>query len=383
VEGQWLGNQTHWAGIGGRDLMRMWTSAAGLPPATQGAGTFEVSGYRHSRPDRLVVTDRSGAISTSTTFGTGRARGESLSDLQLCLPRPGALELGLSRAPVRPWSVQLQLREPWKGEGAGIRPELRRGMAVSRDLTIGDWGTLGFEALAPGTYDLTFHLPDRKHAVHTLRGLEIAPGDRLVDPRLAAVDLREILPVVVLNLVDAGGRPLEEDARGWAGWLDDAGQVVWCPLEGATGILELEELPQEVVVAVEGRAQARLELDAFEATCHLAPAFDLEVVLPEGVSMPAGWRLGMVLGPPAGDVGLTLGLAPFGETVESDADGSFRLTSSAAVHHAIELFALHPTCGIGAGGVVSLDRGLAFERGVERVSLDVDQALVDRLCRIP
>ena len=80
---------------------------------------------------------------------------------------------------------------------------------------------------------------------------------------------------------------------------------------------------------------------------------------------------------------LTLGLAPFGETVESDADGSFRLTSSAAVHHAIELFALHPTCGIGAGGVVSLDRGLAFERGVERVSLDVDQALVDRLCRIP
>jgi len=162
-----------------------------------------------------------------------------------------------------------------------------------REVQVQASGEFELTGLPPGSFELEFALRPTGERVLVLPGVRVAAGEN--DPRLADVDLTQLVRLVRLGVRAADGAPA---AGGWVRLLRaDGGQQVAFVIEGGVAELLLPASGADVEVNVPGHSLLELPGLAADREVALAASFRVQLELAPHVALPPGGELQVRLVP--------------------------------------------------------------------------------------
>lgn len=190
--------------------------------------------------------------------------------------------------PIEPCTLSARLDESRNPLDSDSCPWIDvNGRATMRDVTPGDdhWVEITLRSLGWGQDEVS---------LFELHGVNVAPRQRLRDPRLLAIDLRGRLRRHDVTIVDESGRPLSGPVL-VRGAPHDAGIPRWFS-DGTLTFLTLADRSPEVVVAAEGFRPAPLDLSAARQRVVLKRGIPIRLALAPGFTLPAKPRERLFVG---------------------------------------------------------------------------------------
>ncbi|MEZ5962710.1 MAG: hypothetical protein R3F56_02575 [Planctomycetota bacterium] len=154
--------------------------------------------------------------------------------------------------------------------GAKTRPQARPQAQADRR---GDHHDLRWHGVPAGTYDLELSLAAAPAPLRRVEGITL-PGPAPGDPRLAAIDLSDVVCLQTIRVLDAEGVPLRQPQGGV--FVEDLGLDHGRPLvgfgfKGADATFLLPRSVQTVTVAVQGYRPASVACAARAVEVQLRP----------------------------------------------------------------------------------------------------------------